>query len=292
MPTLGLSEGSARARPTGQGAQEGARSGPSRGTLTRYAAAKGITRRSWASWSRRVVVLAIVGLLLQVGIVVWRVRHQRLGPIAGGFATVTVDGRTRQVLVKQSWAATDCYSETCKRTTTSLTREVDWFDFNRMLARAAGPAEAPAWYRPWTEEEVLPFLDLATPANGPGDEAFVTFARAGLGWPFRAFQGARAYNGMVDSRGYVSCWTPTSASASPGYLRIGQSEYPLSPIWTGLALDIGIFVGLGVLTFAARDSWLWARRVRDGQCPGCRYDLAGLHSGEPCPECGRATPGG
>ena len=252
----------------------------------------GITRRFWAFWTRRVVVLAFVGLLLQVGIVVWRVRHQRLGPIAGGFATVTVDGRTRQVLVKQSWAATDCYSETCKRTTTSLTREVDWIDLSRMFARAAGLAEAPVWYRPWTEDEVLPFLDLAAPANGPDGEAFVTLARAGLGWPFRAFQGARAYSGVVDSRGYVSYFASPSAIASPGYLRIGQTEYPLSPIWSGLALDIGMFVGLCVLAFAARDTWRWVRRVREGQCPGCRYDLTGLQTGEPCPECGRATPGG
>jgi hypothetical protein len=251
----------------------------------------GITRRSWASWSRRVVVLAIVGLLLQVGIVVWRVRHQRLGPIAGGFATVTVDGRTRQVLVKQSWAATDCYSETCKRTTMSLTREVDWVDFNRLFARAAGPAEAPAWYRPWTEDEAIEFIDAADPTRGVGG-AMSTMARAGLGWPFRAFQGVRAWDGIVDVRGAVSYWTPTSAFASSGYLRIGQTEYPLAPIWPGLALDIGMFVGLGVLAFAARDTWRWVRRVREGQCPGCRYDLTGLQTGEPCPECGRATPGG
>lgn len=248
----------------------------------------GTARTRTARWTRRVVVLAILGLLVQVAIVVWRVRHKRLPPIVGGFATVTVGDRTRQVLVKRTWAATDCYSESCRRTQMSLVREVDWFDFNRLMVRAAGAAEAPAWYRPWTEDKALAFIDAADPTRGMGG-AMSTMARAGLGWPFRAFEGVRAWDSMVDARGMVSYWTPSGAFASRGYIRIGQTDYPVSPIWSGLALDVGLFTAIGVLTFAALDTWRWVRRVREGQCPACRYDLTGLAPGQPCPECGAAS---
>ncbi|MEX2219764.1 MAG: hypothetical protein WD749_13505 [Phycisphaerales bacterium] len=33
----------------------------------------------------------------------------------------------------------------------------------------------------------------------------------------------------------------------------------------------------------------WARRARPGHCPCCRYDVRGLPSGVPCPECGSLT---
>lgn len=234
------------------------------------------------------MLLALGGLMLQVGIVVWRVRHTSLGPIVGGSATVTVEGGTRQVLVKQSWAATDCYSETFKRDSLG---GIGKFNAAGMVSRAAGPGELPVWYRPWTGPEIAGYLETAERAAAPGGTAWVTLARAGIGWPFRAFQGARVYNGIVDTRGAVSYFSPSTAVTSPGYVRVGQHAYPVAPIWRGLALDVAVGVGAGVLVFAAIDAWRRHRRIREGQCPQCRYDLSGLRRGDPCPECGTPPAG-
>lgn len=243
----------------------------------------GHARRFWTRWAKRVAVLATVGLLLQCGLVVWRVRHNRLGLIVGGFATVTMKGGTRQVLVKHSWAATDCYSETFKRDSLG---GIGTFNAAGMMSRAAGPGKLPPWYRTWSGPEIAAYLETAERSAAPGGTSWVTLARAGIGWPCRAFQGARVYNGIVDTRAAVSYFSPNPAVASPGYVRVGQHDYPAAPIWRGLALDVAIVLGAGVLPFAARDTWRWHTRTREGQCPRCRYNLAGLRQGEPCPECG------
>jgi len=76
-----------------------------------------------------------------------------------------------------------------------------------------------------------------------------------------------------------------------GLLTLDAAELralPLRPIWIGLAANsifyAAISCGLWQGTLAIRKT---LRRAR-GQCVGCSYNLAGLPTSSPCPECGLA----
>jgi hypothetical protein len=77
------------------------------------------------------------------------------------------------------------------------------------------------------------------------------------------------------------------------------------PVWRPLVIndfrpdEVRVFVALGVpaLACALAAAWAWwpdvrawrARR-REGKCPACGYDRAGLAAGANCPECGKGGP--
>ena len=51
-----------------------------------------------------------------------------------------------------------------------------------------------------------------------------------------------------------------------------------TPLWLPVLGVVGIATGLCW--------WRWRGRRREGECPGCGYDLAGLEARVACPECG------
>jgi len=65
---------------------------------------------------------------------------------------------------------------------------------------------------------------------------------------------------------------------------------PLRPIWTGLLVNTVFYAALWFIPLGGVGLVRRWRRRRRGQCPRCAYDLAGLTSGQPCPECGNACP--
>jgi hypothetical protein len=61
------------------------------------------------------------------------------------------------------------------------------------------------------------------------------------------------------------------------------------PVWLGLGVNTMAYGGVWCLVLVA-----WGRvrarlRLGAGLCRKCRYDLSGLASGAPCPECGTAS---
>ena len=77
------------------------------------------------------------------------------------------------------------------------------------------------------------------------------------------------------------------------YVRVGPQSnqgvarlLPLLPVWTGLAVDTLVFAGgwwVALTGWTRIRAW---RRVRNGLCCVCAYDLRGQASGTVCPECG------
>lgn len=65
-------------------------------------------------------------------------------------------------------------------------------------------------------------------------------------------------------------------------------ELPVYPVWSGLIANAAFYA---LLPLSVQMGRAWVRRLRRsrGRCPSCAYNLAGLPSGTPCPECGAAS---
>ena len=245
-------------------------------------------RTGLTTWVRRVVVLTAIGLLLQVGFLVWRMQTQPGVPRLAGPVTLATTNGTREIYVKEYFGATDCFSELfAVKNDTVVSFRFGGMFFGVIAAQPALP-ERPAWYRPWTDDEVREYSTLLSPIDPDRPlAAFMTFIRVGVGFPFRCFTGVRAYHGQVDPRGGSGLLSPSGAIASPGFLRLGALELPIQPIWSGLLLNIAIVAVPVLLLLGVRDARRWFHRARAGECTGCRYELSGVPEGAPCPECGR-----
>lgn len=110
-----------------------------------------------------------------------------------------------------------------------------------------------------------------------------------VGWPFPAVQCQRAH----------ACPPP----AGPGFIELMppymKPDLPMAdlgtyrPYWSGLSANLAIgtacALGLGCARAgcrSVRDRVTGARRIAQGCCPGCGYNLIGLAVGSACPECG------
>lgn len=136
-------------------------------------------------------------------------------------------------------------------------------------------ANPPVWYRP--------------PMQASRNTAKVV--SEATGFPFRSFHCEAHYISQPAKAG--GGYTLESLR---GGIQLSKTSdrfgiVPLSPIWSGLLLNILIWSAaawlLLTLTSALRTK-LRARRA--GKCPHCRYDLRGLPTGAPCPECGCTNP--
>ncbi len=67
---------------------------------------------------------------------------------------------------------------------------------------------------------------------------------------------------------------------------IGKVLLPLAPLWPGFALNTIFYAALAWGLWHVPLAIRRRRRRRNGLCVRCGYDLKGLASGSPCPECG------
>ncbi len=82
---------------------------------------------------------------------------------------------------------------------------------------------------------------------------------------------------------YISNW------GFPDYYQLNEFHKNLDlfrPHWVGLIADTLFWAGIAWVMRCVWRTVLARRRIRQGRCPRCSYDLSGLENAECCPECG------
>jgi len=237
-------------------------------------------------WTRRILVLTTVGLLVQVGFVVWMQTPPTLPPKALGVVKMASPYGTREILIQERFGATDCFSEYCRIQADRVRAFAFWGVFEGVFTTPGAP-EQPAWYLRLTDDEIRAFESLvpSQDLDQPRD-SILSFIRLGVGFPYKSFHGTKVFHGVIDTGGYSALIAPSGAIASPGFMKLGSLELPVRPIWPGLLLNIAIVAVPVLVLLGVRDVWRWIHRARAGECTGCRYDLSGVPDRSRCPECG------
>ncbi|MFG0243223.1 MAG: hypothetical protein ACF8R9_10610 [Phycisphaerales bacterium JB054] len=244
-------------------------------------------RQRLKTWTRRIVVLTTVGLLVQVGFLVCRVQTQLGMPTLAGPVTLATTDRTTDIFVKEHFGATECFSAMLFVRDGTVNSYRPGGIFLGVVAAKPALPERPVWYTLWTDDEVREYSTLLPPIDTDRPLApVITIIRVGVGYPFKCFSGARVFHGQVDPRGGSSLFSPSTALRSPGFVKLGSMELPVKPIWPGLLLNIAIVAVPVLVLLGVRDVWRWFHRARAGECTGCRYDLSGVPDRSRCPECG------
>ncbi|MEO1585234.1 MAG: hypothetical protein AAFR96_11780 [Planctomycetota bacterium] len=115
-----------------------------------------------------------------------------------------------------------------------------------------------------------------------------------LGWPFPSLTAISADEyGVRDPSHcvpiHVEVTLPDTGLASGLQLR-DWSILPIMPLTSGFALNSLIY-GASLLVFVFSvvrlASWVRSRRLAEGQCVACRYEIMDLAV---CPECGAGRP--
>lgn len=120
-------------------------------------------------------------------------------------------------------------------------------------------------------------------------------ARVSSNWSISTVGGQFVYNSLPHTVPPVHrTWNIVRVPSQVKFNWWYSSAYPMGPgrgsMW---ALQIPMWP-LVLLTLATTSTAWWLdvlaqRREREGKCPKCGYDRAGLASGAVCPECGRAA---
>lgn len=172
-------------------------------------------------------------------------------------------------------------------------------------------AVAPAW-----SQAMMPDLLDRLPAL-PADADPWTFRRTtpdlliAAGWPLPSFACHARSMFALDMAAFPedSDWTGagvekviSSGLSMPRGLRDADAGYalwqpfnlrvplPYRPLWRGLLINSALYSlawAALISAFILTRSWYRARRHRAGCCTQCGYDLKGLATHVPCPECGK-----
>lgn len=136
-----------------------------------------------------------------------------------------------------------------------------------------------------TDDE--PAVGVGTIELVPG-WAFMNYVEIKYGWPAISHQTHRAYN-QLDFNSDGSFQSKTTGAIglpikSPGTMS-NTVVFPYRPIWTGLLVNTIFYACLFWVLLSIKRACRHARRLRQGLCPFCAYDLEFmLRAG--CAECG------
>lgn len=123
-----------------------------------------------------------------------------------------------------------------------------------------------------------------------GQAATVTIHLAG--WPMRSLRAVEMTEGFAnDARPtgvQPSTWREGIVIAGmPAWTKIhGRQRIPIDPLWTGAAVNTGVYALAWGAAWFGLFGWRRVRRRRRtsrGLCPACGYDARGADT---CPECG------
>jgi hypothetical protein len=106
---------------------------------------------------------------------------------------------------------------------------------------------------------------------------------AAFGWPLPAVYWLWDWRTETLSGGVVT--TPKSGVAPPNP-GVPDRAVPWRFIWINLALDTLLYAATLLLPYALFHTIRRLRRRREGLCPRCAYNRAGLAPSAACPECG------
>lgn len=122
--------------------------------------------------------------------------------------------------------------------------------------------------------------------------AYATSTCDSISWFDSSGRGIGIASGVL-----VFSWSDTSISQRPEWVAVPHEPalyWRFSYEHGRFGLNIlGVPLWVPLLAAALPTAWLWHRDRRGnprnlpGHCGRCGYDLAGLPSGGPCPECGR-----
>ncbi|GJQ29904.1 MAG: hypothetical protein HBSAPP03_17880 [Phycisphaerae bacterium] len=147
-----------------------------------------------------------------------------------------------------------------------------WYDVRLGLYLPRTQAESIAWSQVTvlTSQQTM---RLAHSRGLPDPDASESWPRAG---------------GAVVRRPAAPGWItlPPPSLSTPEYGWTPTEQWLVVPCWLAAGV-LGVIPIVDILGWVRR-----LRRRREGCCPKCGYDLAGLANGAACPECGNSPPAG
>ncbi len=149
------------------------------------------------------------------------------------------------------------------------------------------------WYAPkshgtppprWAAKEVESFVRESLVAGRSGVRA--QWIDDAIGWPMRSWQMRTGIPKPV--RGTVSpllvARTDTGITILVGAIK--DRRMPVTPIWPGAVMNWVLYAFVAFVFQCLVLAVVERRRVRQGFCRYCRYDLSGIDA-DVCPECGK-----